>query len=106
MDGRGLSPREKRTLTAIERELRADPRFVRAMATGTGLLPDHRPPGSGGRHLPLRRVVCALALLSLVLLPPAAATSVPALVWAFALSYAATLSGLVVLVRRWCRRQG
>ncbi|MGR4879878.1 DUF3040 domain-containing protein [Streptomyces sp. LARHCF249] len=102
MNGRRLSPGERRALAAIERSLSQDPRFERKMAAAGGP-PPHRTgrPGAIGR---LQRRVCALALVSAALLLPAAATSSPALIWAFTASYAATLACLVLLVRRWCRR--
>ncbi|MER6217696.1 DUF3040 domain-containing protein [Streptomyces sp. NPDC001272] len=107
MDGSRLSHRERRALTAIERALGADPRFERAMAFGTGLFPqeperDGRP--GEERHGALTRIVCALTVVALTLLPLAAATSAPALIAAFTFAYLATLAGLFVLVRRWCRR--
>ncbi|MFF4365072.1 DUF3040 domain-containing protein [Streptomyces sp. NPDC001594] len=110
MDGSGLSHRERRALSAIERALRTDPRFERAMTFGTRLFaqePDPaagRPPG--GRHGVLGGTVCALAGVALALLPLAVATSEPALIAAFTFAYAATLAGLFLLVRRWCRRDG
>ncbi|GAA0317384.1 hypothetical protein GCM10010302_65570 [Streptomyces polychromogenes] len=109
MAGDGLSHRERRALTAIERALRADPRFDRAMTFGTGLFPrePERPDGRRGeRRGPLTGTVCALTALALALLPLAVATSAPALIAAFTLAYAATLVGLFLLVRRWCRRGG
>ncbi|MFF2197820.1 DUF3040 domain-containing protein [Streptomyces sp. NPDC058157] len=109
MDGSGLSHRERRALTAIERALRTDPRFERAMTSGTRLFaqepdPADRPPD--GRRGVLGGVVCAVTAVALTLLPLAVATSEPALVAAFTFSYAATLAGLFLLVRRWCRRSG
>ncbi|MFH7599720.1 DUF3040 domain-containing protein [Streptomyces racemochromogenes] len=109
MDGSGLSHRERRALTAIERALRADSRFERAMTFGTGLFPRdperaQRPPGE--RHGALAGTVCALTAVALTLLPLAVATSAPALIAAFTFAYAATLAGLFLLVRRWCRRGG
>ncbi|RKT08384.1 hypothetical protein BX286_6480 [Streptomyces sp. 3211.6] len=109
MDGSGLSHRERRALTAIERALRADPRFDRAMTFGTRLFPQEPDPAGrprGARHGALTGTVCAMAVAALALLPLAVATSEPALIAAFTFSYAATLAGLFVLVRRWCRRGG
>ncbi|MFE1793223.1 DUF3040 domain-containing protein [Streptomyces sp. NPDC059525] len=115
MDGSGLSHRERRALTAIERALRADPRFDRAMTFGTGLFPQEPEPGPGsqsadrprvGPHGALTGAVCAMAAAALALLPLAVATSAPVLIAAFTFSYAATLVGLFLLVRRWCRRSG
>ncbi|MCF3180104.1 DUF3040 domain-containing protein [Streptomyces polychromogenes] len=117
MDGSGLSHRERRALTAIERALRADPRFDRAMTFGTGLFPQEPEPEPGpgpqpadrprgGRHGALTGAVCAMAAAALALLPLAVATSAPVLIAAFTFSYAATLVGLFLLVRRWCRRSG
>ncbi|MEU8437663.1 DUF3040 domain-containing protein [Streptomyces sp. NPDC029216] len=107
MTGSGLSPRERRALTAIERALRADPRFERAMTAGTGLFPrepDPRDRPHGERHGALAATVCAMTAVALTLLPLAVATSAPALIIAFTVSYVATLAGLFLLVRRWTRR--
>ncbi|KIF06177.1 hypothetical protein PL81_09000 [Streptomyces sp. RSD-27] len=109
MAGNALSHRERRALTAIERALRADPRFERAMSNGAGLFPrepDPADPERGGRHSRLAGTVCALTAVALALLPLAVATSEPALIAAFTLAYAATLAGLFLLVRRWCRSAG
>ncbi|MFD8145674.1 DUF3040 domain-containing protein [Streptomyces sp. NPDC059708] len=109
MAGYGLSHRERRALTAIERALRADPRFEQAMTCGTRLFPrdpERAAGGSGERHGTLTGTVCALTAAALVLLPLAVATSAPVLIAAFAFSYTATLVGLFLLVRRWSRRGG
>ncbi|MFF5703687.1 DUF3040 domain-containing protein [Streptomyces sp. NPDC012794] len=111
MAGHALSRSERRSLTAIERTLRTDPRFRRVMTVGAELLPD-------GRGTPERRAepeeprsrlpgaVWASVVLSLVLLPLAAATSSPTLICAFAVSYAITLVGIGLLLRHWCGRCG
>ncbi|MEU9035710.1 hypothetical protein AB0D45_12550 [Streptomyces sp. NPDC048352] len=67
-------------------------------------VPHAAQPRAAEPHSRLTRAVCASVVLSLVLLPLAAATSSPALICAFAISYAVTLAGLAVLVRRWCGR--
>ncbi|WP_189998854.1 DUF3040 domain-containing protein [Streptomyces vinaceus] len=102
MSGRRLSPQESRALDDIERGLGEDPSFTHLIASECALFP------SPGRHRDRRRsrgptaVWCA-ALVSLALLVPAAATSAPPLIAAFALSYATTCGLLLALVRRWCR---
>ncbi|MFJ4776020.1 hypothetical protein [Streptomyces sp. NPDC088762] len=103
MDGTGLSRQEQLILTAIERELCGDRRLDRRLRTmarrsmplaaARGLL----------RHVPLGGTVAVLALLSVTLFQSAAASSSPALIWAFAAVWACTLVAMLLLVRRWCR---
>ncbi|MGW7327706.1 hypothetical protein ACWGIU_03610 [Streptomyces sp. NPDC054840] len=104
MSGRRLSHEEKKELAGIETALRDDPWF-RVLSSEYGLVPAHgkrRGAGAGSWSLPAA-LWCAV-FLSLALLVPAAATSAPPLIAAFAVSYAMTSGLLVALVLRWCAR--
>ncbi|MEU2546806.1 DUF3040 domain-containing protein [Streptomyces roseolus] len=99
MDEARLSPHERRVLAEIEADLNADARLVRRMA---GRPPGPRPPRIRGRR---GRGAALLAVVTLTLLVLAAATSAPALIWAFAAAWAATLVLLLRAVVRWTRRR-
>ncbi|MET9322825.1 DUF3040 domain-containing protein [Streptomyces sp. NPDC003038] len=100
MQDHGLSRREQAILADIERELRCDRLLDRRMRTmrphdgrSTGLPHGHR----------LAAVTWAAACLSMVLLIAALSRPGSGLVGAFALSWTATLTCLLLLVCRWCR---
>ncbi|MCX5195437.1 DUF3040 domain-containing protein [Streptomyces sp. NBC_00249] len=100
MQGRELSRRERKTLADIERVLRRDPAFERRIVAESCLFCScPAPDGAGRSRLPA--LARSMVLLSLGLLVSAAATSAPALIWAFVVVYAATLAVLALLVRRW-----
>ncbi|MFJ3960788.1 hypothetical protein [Streptomyces sp. NPDC090036] len=102
MSGRRLSHEEKKELASIETALRDDP-SLRVLSSGYGPVPAHgKRRGAGSWSLPAA-LWCGV-FLSLALLVPAAATSAPPLIAAFAVSYAMTSGLLVALVRRWCAR--
>ncbi|GGY40051.1 DUF3040 domain-containing protein [Streptomyces omiyaensis] len=97
MDEARLSAYERRVLAEIEEDLSADDALVRRMA------------GRRPRALPRRTArggVCAalLGTATLTLLVLAVTTSAPALIWAFAAVWVATLALLLRLVVRWTRR--
>ncbi|MGW6393239.1 DUF3040 domain-containing protein [Streptomyces sp. NPDC055103] len=97
MDEVRLSPRERRILAEMEETLRQDQtldRRLRSMRQG--------PCGVPRRLLP---VGVALAFAAAAVLVGLATTTGRAVyVWAFAGTWVLALSGLTVLVVRWCRR--
>ncbi|GGR63638.1 DUF3040 domain-containing protein [Streptomyces roseolus] len=99
MDEARLSPHEQRVLAEIEADLNADARLARRMAG--------RPPAPRSPRIKGRRGAGAalLAIVTLTLLVLAAATSAPALIWAFAAAWVATLILLLRAVVRWTRRR-
>ncbi|MFH8260574.1 DUF3040 domain-containing protein [Streptomyces roseolus] len=99
MDEARLSPHEQRVLAEIEADLNADARLARSMA---GHPPGPRPPRGKGRR---GAGTALLAIVTLTLLVLAAATSAPALIWAFAAAWVATLVLLLRVVVRWTRRR-
>ncbi|MFH9742527.1 DUF3040 domain-containing protein [Streptomyces roseolus] len=99
MDEARLSPHEQRVLAEIEADLNADARLARSMA---GHPPGPRPPRVKGRR---GAGTALLAIVTLTLLVLAAATSAPALIWAFAAAWVATLVLLLRVVVRWTRRR-
>ncbi|MEV8530581.1 DUF3040 domain-containing protein [Streptomyces sp. NPDC051211] len=104
MESDGLSQRERTILTEIEQDLRADAVLERRLRTmRRGARPWAGPRGAVRAH---RTGVAAalLACMSFGLFLAAVSTASPALVWAFALTWAGTLACLVTLVRRWCRK--
>ncbi|KMO95479.1 DUF3040 domain-containing protein [Streptomyces roseus] len=93
MDGAGLSDQERRALSAIEADLRADrslQRILRAART--------RP-----RHRAL--AACLLAGVTLALLVAAAVTVSLPLIWGFAAAWTLTVVLALPLVGRWIRRR-
>ncbi|MEU9702585.1 hypothetical protein [Streptomyces sp. NPDC047981] len=101
-----LSHRERRILAEMERDLLADMSDAppkdgsrRTRRLGGGGRRGARP---GRRHAPAV-VVALLGVLSLGLLVLAVTTGEPALVWAFAVTWVLTVTGLLRLVIRWSR---
>ncbi|MFF2780481.1 DUF3040 domain-containing protein [Streptomyces sp. NPDC058052] len=97
-----LSARERRVLAEIEEDLCADDGLARRMAGRRSRPRLPRPRGRGGGAAMLGVAVLGAATLALLVL--AVATSAPALVWAFAATWAATLILLLRLAVRWTRR--
>lgn len=96
-----LSPAEREALARIELVLTAmDPTLGHRLRTVSWT----RPPGRRGHRLLLTAATCVLLMLSAALLVSAAVLSAPALIGAFAASYALAVAGFVCLVVRWCRR--
>lgn len=103
MDGPELSQQEQRILHDIEQELSADQLLDRRLRT---LRRGIRPwASSKGRHGPHGLGLCTalLGTVCAVLFVRAAATSSPALIWAFAAVWVLMLVCLLRLVIRWCR---
>ncbi|MFF7815497.1 DUF3040 domain-containing protein [Streptomyces sp. NPDC007945] len=99
MDEARLSPHEQRVLAEIEADLNADDRLARRMAGRRPAPGLPRLRGHGGKG------AAALAAVTLTLLVLAVATSAPALIWAFAAAWVATLVLLLRAVARWTRRR-
>ncbi|MFF0484651.1 DUF3040 domain-containing protein [Streptomyces sp. NPDC004435] len=100
MDETRLSAYERRVLAEIEEDLRGDAGLDRRMA---GRRPSPRLPGP--RATAWRRLAAvALGAATVTLLVLAVATSAPALIWAFAAVWVATLVLLLRLAIRWTRR--
>ncbi len=97
MEEARLSAYERRVLAEIEEQLSADDGLARRMA---GRRPSLRVPRP---RLP-RLGALMLAAATLALLVLAAATSSPALTWAFAAVWVVTLIVLLRMVVRWTRR--
>ncbi|MFJ6797651.1 DUF3040 domain-containing protein [Streptomyces sp. NPDC091268] len=104
MDGPELSRQERRILGDIERELRADQLLDRRLRTLHRGIRPWTTQGDWRRRHGLGLGTGFLAVVCAVLLVRAAATSSPALIWAFAAAGVGTLLCLLVLVIRWCRR--
>ncbi|MEU0373327.1 DUF3040 domain-containing protein [Streptomyces sp. NPDC006283] len=103
MDEAGLSEPERLILAEIERDLRTDRALDRRLRTMSPE-PPHTAAGHRFRAHALGAAVSVLAAVTLVLLVMAASSSSPGLIWAFALTWALTLVGLLTLVCRWSRR--
>lgn len=104
MDGPELSRQERMILDDIEQDLCADRLLDRRLRTlRRGIRPWASPGNWSRRH---RAGLCTglLAAASAALLVRAAATSSPALIWAFAGAWVLTLALLLRHVVRWCRR--
>ncbi|MEU8843459.1 DUF3040 domain-containing protein [Streptomyces roseus] len=93
MDGAGLSDQERRALSAIEADLKADRSLQRILRAA------HTRP----RHRVL--AACLLAALTLVLLVAAAVTVSLPLIWGFAAAWTLTVVLALPLVGRWIRRR-
>ncbi|MGW6536951.1 DUF3040 domain-containing protein [Streptomyces sp. NPDC055051] len=98
MDEIRLSAYERRVLAEIEEGLRGDDGLVRRMA---GHRSSPRRPHATGRR---RLAAAVLAATTMTLLVLAVATSAPALIWAFAAVWVASLVLLLRLAVRWTRR--
>ncbi|MGW6566741.1 DUF3040 domain-containing protein [Streptomyces sp. NPDC054975] len=99
-----LSQRERRILAEIEQQLSEDVSLERGLRTMRRKRARGPVPGSPGRRHAPALVVSALGLLTLGLLVLAVSTGEPALIWAFAVAWVLTLSGLLRLVIGWSRR--
>ncbi|MFD3696856.1 DUF3040 domain-containing protein [Streptomyces sp. NPDC058646] len=104
MDGPELSRQEQRMLADIERDLCADPLLDRRLRTMHRGIRPWSSPAARARRNGLALCASFLGFVCAVLFVRAAATSSPALLWAFAAVWVVTLVCLLLLVmRRWRR---
>ncbi|MGW1767566.1 DUF3040 domain-containing protein [Streptomyces sp. NPDC002073] len=104
MDGPELSRQERRILHEIEEELRTDRLLDHRLRTLRRGLRPWTDAGEGRAPHGLGLWAAFFGLASTALCARAAATSSPALIWAFAAAWFLTLVCLLLLVIRWCRR--
>ncbi|MFC8508677.1 DUF3040 domain-containing protein [Streptomyces sp. NPDC057411] len=92
MDEARLSPRERRILAEIERDLGQDRALARGLRTGRWVRRVEGP------------ATAVLGIVAIILFVLAVATEAPALIWAFAAVWVVTLVCLLRLLMGWSRR--
>ncbi|MFD9337978.1 DUF3040 domain-containing protein [Streptomyces sp. NPDC060028] len=104
MDGPELSRHERMILNDIEQDLCADQLLDRRLRTLRRGIRPWASPGNWARRHGAGLCTCLLGAACAALLVCAVSTSAAALIWAFAAVWALTLTVLLRLVIRWCRR--